>query len=158
MTKEDYLKKRAELDEQYLRESGIIGKMFLNYYRDVYRGGEEIWVEVYKVTSLSIEGGEIYLKSSDFHSITKYINEDEKISYEIEIIRDEDIDKTDVSSDLGFALDDKIDVEIDEGDYKKILDIIVGGDSDMSPEQRFNDLCEYLNRCGFVVSENEERD
>ena len=151
MTKEDYFKKRAELDEQYMKESGIIGKMFLNYSRDVHCCGEDTWVEVYKITSLSVENGKIYLKSADFHSMTKYIDEDGEISYEI--VRDEDIDKTDVSSELGFALDDEIDIEIDEGDYTKIIEIIVGGDSDMSPEQRFNDLIEYLQRCGFIPKE-----
>lgn len=158
MEKEVYLKKREELDQQYIAESGIIGKMFLNYYRDVYRGGEEIWVEVYKITSAAIEekSKEIYLKKADFHSISKSIDEDSGINYEI--VEYLDNKENDECEELGFSLDDKIDVEIDEGDYKKILDIIVGGDSDMSPEQRFNDLCEYLHRCGFVISENGVRD
>lgn len=146
MEKEVYLKKREELDQQYIAESGIIGKMFLCFNKEISREGNlDEWVEVFKVRSAEIEKGEIFVDKVEHCSISKYTNED-GIEYNISEFKE----PNEKSMSCGIQPSrDCGEVEIDEGDYKKIIDIICGGDSDRSVEQRFDEACEYLLRSGF---------
>ena len=146
MEKEVYLKKREELDQQYIAESGIIGRMFLSFNKEISREGNlDEWVEVFKVRSAEIEKGEIFIDKVENCSVSKYTNED-GVEYDISEFSEPGED----SMSCGFQPSlDCGEVEIDEGDYKKIIDIICGGDSDRSVEQRFEEVCEYLLRSGF---------
>lgn len=146
MKKEVYLKKREELDQQYIAESGIIGRIFLSFCKEISLEGDlDEWVEVFKVRSAEVENGEILIDKVEHCSISKYTNED-GVEYDISEFREPDED----SMSCGFRPSlDCGEVEIDEGDYKKIIDIICGGDSDRSVEQRFEEACEYLFRSGF---------
>ncbi len=159
MTKEDYLKKKEELDQQYITESGILGKMYLCFCKDMSNiGSIDEWVEVFKVRSAEVEDGEIFIDKTDFCSISKYVREDGEVEYEIVELMEpkEGSDSLGIQSCIECG-----EVEIDEDDYRKIIDIIQGGDSDRSVEVRFNEVCEYLLRSGFkrfilIENENEE--
>ena len=146
MEKEVYLKKREELDQQYIAESGIIGKMFLSFIKEISQEGNlDEWVEVFKVRSADIEKGEIFVDKIEHCSISKYTNED-GVEYNISEFRE----PNEKSMSLGIQPSrDCGEIEIDEGDYKNIIDIICGGDSDRSVEQRFDEVCDYLLRSGF---------
>lgn len=146
MEKEVYLKKREELDQQYIAESGIIGKMFLSFNKEILQCGDlDEWVELFKVRSAKIEKGEIFVDKVEHCYISKYTNED-GVEYNIS----EFSEPNENSMSCGFQPSrDCGEVEIDESDYKKIIDIICGGDSDRSVEQRFDEVCEYLLRSGF---------
>ena len=146
MEKEVFLKKREELDQQYIAESGIIGKMFLSFVKEISQEGNlDEFVEVFKVRSAEIEKGEIFVDKIEHCSISKYTNED-GVEYDLSEFRE----PNEESMPLGIQPSrDCGEVEIDEGDYKKIIDVICGGDSDRSIEQRFDEVCEYLLRSGF---------
>ena len=148
MEKEVYLKKREELDQQYIAESGIIGKMFLLFNKEIYENGNlDEWVEVFKVRSAEVEKGEIFVDKVEHCSISKYTNED-GVEYDLSEFREPDLE--DDRDGMGIKPSkDFGEVEIDEGDYKKIIDIICGGESDRSVERRFEEVCEYLLRSGF---------
>ena len=122
MEKEVYLKKREELDQQYIAESGIIGKMFLSFIKEISQEGNlDEWVEVFKVRSAEIEKGEIFIDKVEHCSVSKYTNED---GVEYNLSEFSEPGKNSMS--CGFQPSrDCGEVEIDEGDYKKIIDIIL---------------------------------
>ena len=125
MTKEDYLKKKEELDQQYITESGILGKIYLCFCKDMSSVSSiDEWVEVFKVRSAEVEDGEIFVDKTDFCSISKYVREDDEVEYEIVELTEpkEDSNSLGIQPSIKFG-----EVEIDEDDYRKIIDIIQGG-------------------------------
>lgn len=152
MTKDEFREKQEALIQTYVKESGIIESMWLNWAqtRDTNTGRPESeWIEVFKIVSVEVEKDTLNIvpEITMFGSIVKDYKLDENKEgpdYEINLM---EYDKNSLSRD-GLYLDTG-DVQIDEGDYSKLMDILYGGDSDRSQEHIFNEVIEYLQRCGF---------
>lgn len=151
MTKEEFKEKEKDLIQTYIKESGIIGSMWVHWETtDTSEGKPESeWIEIFKVISANIEKDtlEITPEITIFGGIAKdyKLDEDEEgPDYMIDLFECEECSERDeLYTDGG-------DIQINEDDYNHIMDILYGGDSDRSPEQIFNEAIEYLQRRGFT--------
>lgn len=153
MTKEEFREKQEDLIQTYIKESGVIGSMWINWAQttDTRTGRPECeWIEIFKIVSVNVEKDtlEITPEITIFGGIVK--------DYKM----DEDEEGPDYTINLAECEKDYLlrnelyldggDIQIDEGDYNKLMDIFYGSDSDRSQEHIFNEAIEYLQRCGFT--------
>ena len=150
MTRKEFLKERTrvikDLEERYIKESGIVGSNYLCWLEEINRDGEVVaeWIDVFKVRSASVENGHIFIDSVDIGYISVDHSEDGDV-YNLE-----EFEENDPKARNGITISPESgDVRIDDEDYSRILDILYSGDSDISPKQRFEMLEEFLNRCGY---------
>jgi hypothetical protein len=151
MTREEFLMEKTrlikDLEKRYIKESGIIDSNYLCWLEEIDRDGKVVaeWVDVFKVRSASVERGHIFIDSVDIGHISVDHSEDEGDVYNLV-----EFEKNDPETRCGITISPESgDVRIDDEDYSRILDILYGGDSDVSPKQRFELLEEFLNRCGY---------
>lgn len=145
MEKSEFLKEQENLRARYIKESGIIGSMWLSWVQEQDRDGNPVaeWVDIFKVISADIdEDSNICINTLELGSIIKDFTDD---SITLENYRD-----VDPISRSGLVLSKEAgDIRIDSGDYDKFKYILYSGDSDFSPKQRFEEVVKYLDLCGF---------
>ena len=151
MTKEEFRKKEKDLIQTYIKESGMIGSMWIHWETTDTSAGkpESEWIEIFKVISANIEKDtlEITPEITIFGGIAKdyKLDEDEEgPDYMIDLFECEECSERDeLYTDGG-------DIQINEDDYNHLMDILYGGDSDRSQEHIFNETTDYLIRRGFT--------
>ena len=151
MTKEEFRKKEKDLIQTYIKESGMIGSMWIHWETTNTSEGkpESEWIEIFKILSANVEKDtlEITPEITKFGGIAKdyKLDEDEEgPDYVINLFECEECSERDE-----LYLDGG-DIQINEEDYSKLMDILYGDDSDRSQEHIFNEIVEYLQRCGFT--------
>lgn len=148
MEKNEFLREQENLRARYIKESGIIGSMWLSWIQEQDRNGNPVaeWVDIFKVISADIdEDSNICINTIELGSIIEDFTDD---SITLEDYRD-----VDPISRSGLVLSKEAgDIRIDSGDYDKLKYILYSGDSDFSPKQRFEEAVRYLDLCGFEKS------
>ena len=148
MEKNEFLREQENLRARYIKESGIIGSMWLSWIQEQDRNGNPVaeWVDIFKVISADIdEDSNICINTIELGSIIEDFTDD---SITLESYRD-----VDPISRSGLVLSKEAgDIRIDSGDYDKLKYILYSGDSDFSPKQRFEEAVRYLDLCGFEKS------
>ena len=122
--------------------SSILGSTWIIWEKNE----ESEWVELFKITDAVIdERGEIIPTKAISGSIAKdyKLDEDEEgPEFNISISEYEE-ETDDECPDLEF-----IEIKISNDDFNRIISIIYG-ESDKSPEQRFNEILEYMGKIGL---------
>ena len=148
MEKNEFLREQENLRARYIKESGIIGSMWLSWIQEQDRNGNPVaeWVDIFKVISANIdEDSNICINTIELGSIIEDFTDDS--------ITSEDYRDVDPISRSGLVLSKEAgDIRIDSGDYDKLKYILYSGDSDFSPKQRFEEAVRYLDLCGFEKS------
>lgn len=148
MEKNEFLREQENLRARYIKESGIIGSMWLSWIQEQDIDGNPVaeWVDIFKIISADInEDSNICINTIELGSIIEDFTDD---SITLENYRD-----VDPISRSGLVLSKEAgDIRIDSGDYDKLKYILYSGDSDFSPKQRFEEAVRYLDLCGFEKS------
>ena len=161
MKREDFIEAKSrligDLEARYVKESGILDSMYLDWshYYDLDDQLVEEAITIFKVRSASVENDNIFIDTVDqgFVSVdyTDFVDELEEGSGDpSSVIRFYGYEKNcRCRGGLQISKEDG-DIQIDEYDYTKILEIMYGGDcSVLTGEDRIRELRKYLKTCGF---------